>query len=133
MGNIISLEELLALPSVEDRAEVVEIEGLGTFKLRPLSLAEAEKMRLDCWQKDVFDGDRWQTLLLVNCIVEPNLTYDQAARVRQQPKGYMDGLIRAIDRLSGVTATGAISQAAVDEAEASFRDEPDESGDVSAG
>jgi len=132
MGKLVTLEELLALPTAEQRAQEVMIDGLGTLRIRPPSLDEAERMRAECWQigrnkSATFDQARWQALLLTHCVIEPALSFDDAKRLRRLPSGIVDALFREINGLAGLTPRGGISEAAVEEAEASFRDTSDES------
>jgi hypothetical protein len=126
--RIVTLEELLALPTAVDRAEVVDIPGLGKLKVRPLSLAEAQEMRKECW-RDVpgkkeaeFDDGRWQTLIFTKCVVEPKMSFDDAARLRLLPSRIIDQLYQEILTLGGVVEGGGIAEKAVQESEASFHD-----------
>ena len=126
--KLITLEELLALPTAADRAEVVNIPGIGKMKLRPLSLAEAQEMRKECWrevggkQEAEFDDARWQTLIFTKCVVEPRLSFDDAARLRLLPSRIVDHLYQTILNLGGLVDGGGIAEKAVQESEASFHD-----------
>ncbi len=130
MAKISTLEELLGLPDAQDTAEVVTIAGLGTVKLRAISRKEHREMVDDCGVGDKWDGERWEILLLQHSVVEPQLTYDQAAKLRLKASGPVGDLIGACARLSGLTDRGQISKEAVDEAEATFQQEPDSVQDV---
>jgi len=126
--KLITLEELLALPTAADRAEVVDIPGLGKMKIRPLSMAEAQQMRKECWREAPgkreaeFDDARWQTLIFTKCVVEPQMSYDDAARLRLLPSRLIDQLYQAILTLGGIVEGSGISEKAVQESEASFHD-----------
>lgn len=126
--KFITLEELLALPVAADRAEAVDIPGLGKMKIRPLSLAEAQEMRKECWheapgkREAEFDDARWQTLIFTKCVVEPQMSYDDAARLRLLPSRLIDQLYQAILTLGGIVEGSGISEKAVQESEASFHD-----------
>jgi len=126
--KLITLEELLALPTAADRAEVVNIPGIGKMKLRPLSLAEAQEMRKECWrevggkQEAEFDDARWQTLIFTKCVVEPRLSFDDAARLRLLPSRIVDQLYQTILNLGGLVDGGGIAEKAVQASEASFHD-----------
>ena len=126
--KLVTIDELLALPIAADRAEVVDVPGLGKMKVRPLSLAEAQELRKECWRdvpgrkEQEFDDARWQTLLFTKCLVEPAVTYDQAAKLRLLPSRIIDQLYQAILTLGSIVEGGGISAKAVDEAEAAFRD-----------
>lgn len=118
---ISTLEELLAVPTAHDTTAVVEVAGLGTFRVRALSLAERHEMRRECQQGDQWDDDRWEALLLSKCIVEPALTYDQANQLRQRPVFLVNELVAAINGVSGIGARGVVTKAEVDAAEERFR------------
>jgi len=126
--KLVTLEELLALPTAADRAEVVNIPGIGKMKLRPLSLAEAQEMRKECWrevggkQEAEFDDARWQTLIFTKCVVEPRLSFDDAARLRLLPSRIVDQLYQTILNLGGLVDGGGIAEKAVQASEASFHD-----------
>jgi len=126
--KLITLEELLALPTAADRAEVVDIPGLGKMKIRPLSLAEAQEMRKECWheapgkREAEFDDARWQTLIFTKCVVEPQMSFDDAARLRLLPSRIVDQLYQTILNLGGLVDGGGIAEKAVQASEASFHD-----------
>ena len=126
--KLVTLEELLALPLAADRTEVVNIPGIGNMKLRPLSLAEAQEMRKECWheapgkQEAEFDDARWQILMFTKCVIEPRLSYDDAARLRLLPSRMIDRLYQTILTLGGIVEGGGISEKAAQESEASFHD-----------
>lgn len=131
MSKIATLEELLALPDAQDTAEVVTIAGLGTVRIRALSRKEHREMVDDCGVGDSWNGERWEILLLQHSMVEPAVTYDQAAKLRLKTSGPVGELIQACAAKSGLTPDkGKLSQKAVDEAEATFQQEPDSVQDV---
>jgi hypothetical protein len=126
--NLVTLEELLALPTAAERTEVVDVPGLGKMRVRPLSLAEAQEMRKECWhevpgkKESEFDDARWQILMFTKCVIEPKLSYDDAARLRLLPSRIIDQLYQAILELGSIVEGGGISEKAAQEAEASFHD-----------
>lgn len=126
--KLVTIEELLALPIAADRAEVVDIPGLGKMRVRPLSLAEAQGMRKECWREvpgkkeAEFDDARWQILMFTKCVIEPALSYDDAARLRLLPSRIIDQLYQALLNLGGIVEGGGIAEKAVQEAEATFRE-----------
>ena len=134
--GILTLEELLAQPSARETSEACTIEGLGTVRVRALSLNEHREMRKECMQGDTWDDRRWNALLLAHGLAEPQLTYDQAVQVTEKAVGPVDALLAEILRISGLLPGGGLAQKAVDAAEATFRDGPDsvrgvpDSGDV---
>lgn len=119
---ILTLDELLARPSARDTSDTVTIEGLGTVRVRALSLNEHREMRRECMQGDTWDDRRWNALLLAHGLSEPALTYDQAAEVTEKSVGPVDALLAEILRISGLLPGGGLAQKAVDAAEATFRD-----------
>lgn len=122
MVNMLTLEELLALPAARDTSTTVTIEGLGTMRVRALSLNEHREMRKESAQGDAWDDRRWNTLLLMHGLAAPELTYDQAAEVTEKRVGPVDALLAEILRVSGLLPGGAPARKAVDAAEATFRD-----------
>jgi hypothetical protein len=130
VARISTLEELLGLPDAEQVTEVITVPDLGTVRIRALSRKEHREMTDDCGASDKWDGERWEILLLQHSVVEPQLTYDQAAKMRLKASGPVGDLIGACARLSGLTDRGQISKEAVDEAEATFQQEPDSVQDV---
>jgi hypothetical protein len=123
--RMLTAEALLGLPDASEETELVTIPGVGDVRVRALSLAEHRAMRRDCAQGDEFDEQRWNTLLLMNGLVDPKLTYDQAAQLTQKAVGAVTLLLAAILEISGLTERGYIAKKAVDEAEGSFRAERD--------
>ncbi|MEN6547026.1 MAG: hypothetical protein ABFE07_13400, partial [Armatimonadia bacterium] len=77
MANILTVEQLLGTPAAHERMDTVTIEGLGTVRVRALSLNEHREMRKESMQGDSWDDRRWNALLLVPGLAEPALTYDQ--------------------------------------------------------
>lgn len=120
MANILTVEQLLGLPGARETSDTVVIEGLGTVRVRALSLNEHREMRKECMQGDAWDDRRWNALLLVHGLAEPELTYDQAVQVTEQRVGPVDALLAEILRISGLLPGGLLAEKAVDTAEATF-------------
>lgn len=120
MANILTVEELLGTPAARERVETVTIEGLGTVSVRALSLIEHREMRKECMQGDAWDERRWNALLLMHGMAEPELTYDQAVQVTEKVVGPVDALLAHILRISGLLPGGRLAEKAVDAAEATF-------------
>jgi len=116
----ITLAELMALPDASNTLEEVTVSGIGTVKIRALSLAVHHDMREDCSKGEEFNTARWETLMLVNGLAEPTVTFDQATALRKKVVGPVNKLLEAVLRISGLTPTGAVSQEAVDKAEETF-------------
>jgi hypothetical protein len=131
--KITTLEELLGTPTADEMTQVVRVEGLGVFRVKALSLDELHRARQAANETGEFDQARWSTMLLHLAMVEPALTYDQAARLRLRPGFLVEELTTTIGKFSGMGRTGEILKEAVDEAERSFRNEPGEVLDVSVG
>jgi len=121
----ITLEELLALPNASETLEDVTIPGIGMVKIRALSLAVHHDMREDCSKGEAFNTARWETLMLVNGLAEPTVTFDQATALRKKVVGPVNKLLEAVLRISGLTTGGVVAQEAVDKAEETFQPEPD--------
>lgn len=120
--RISTLEELLAAATADETTEVVEIEGLGTVRVKAFSVDEYQEARKAATESGEFDQARWATMALHLCVVEPALTYDQAAQLRKRPHFLVDALLGAIGRLSGISVAGNVLEEAVDDAERSFRE-----------
>jgi len=119
--RILSVDDLLSLPDMDDLVEEVEIAGLGFVKLRGLSLEAHRNIRRACLKGDEMDMDEWEARLLAHCCIEPAITLEQARSLRR--KSFAIGaLLDQLLIISGITPTGGISQRAVDDAEASFRE-----------
>lgn len=122
MANILTTEELLGKAPARERCDTVTIAGLGTVKVRALSLNEHREMRKEAMQGDTWDDRRWNALLLMHGLDEPALTYDQAVQVTEMPVGPVDELLAEILRISGLLPGGMVDAKAVDAAEATFPD-----------
>ncbi len=120
MANVLTVDELLGKKPARERCDTVTIDGLGTVRVRALSLIEHREMRRECNQGDEWDERRWNALLLMHGMAEPQLTYDQAVQVTEMSVGPIDELIAAILRVSGLLPGGAIDEEAVEAAEATF-------------
>ena len=132
--TFVTLADLMALPDVTELTEDVVVPGLGTVRLRALSLQEHREIRDDCAKADPFDMDRFEALLLSRCLVEPVISYDDAVKLRAtKALGVIERLVGAAARACRLTSTGEISAAAVEAAEATFPDEPNEGVDLRTG
>lgn len=120
MADILTVEELLGTKPAHERQDTVVIEGLGTIRVRALSLIEHREMRRECGRGDDWDERRWNALLLMHGVEKPQLTYDQAVQVTEMSVGPIDDLILAILRISGLLPGGAVDEGAVEAAEATF-------------
>jgi hypothetical protein len=132
VARISTIEELLGLPKAIEVTEIVTIPDLGTVKIRALSRREHSLMADECQRGDAWDQDRWEILLIQHSLAEPELTYDQAAKLRETRSGPVIDLLNECSRFSGLTGRGQISKEAVDAAEATFRQESGQIQDVSA-
>ena len=119
--KITTLEELLGTPTAEETTRVVEVAGLGTVRVKAFSVDEYHQARKAATESGEFDQARWATMSLHLCVVEPALTYDQAAQLRKRPHFLIDALLGAIGELSGISVSGHILEEAVDDAERTFR------------
>lgn len=120
MANILTVEELLGKAPARERCDTITVEGLGTVRVRALSLNEHREMRKECMQGDTWDDRRWNALLLMHGLAEPQVTYDQAVQVTEMPVGPIDDLLAAILRISGLLPGGQVDEKAVEAAEATF-------------
>lgn len=120
---ILSIEQLMELPKAADVTEVVDVpEWGGAVTIRALSLAQRDEMLHECGRNAEQDSERWNTLVLVNGLADPVVSYDQAVQLRQLQMGPVARLIDRIWDLSGLTPAGHLAKEAVDEAEETFRD-----------
>ena len=123
MSKKLSIQDLLAIPDASDETLDVEIPGYGTITIQALSLSKHREMREESFKGDKFDEARWYTLLLKHGIVEPELSFDDAAAMAKKRVGLVDDILASILQISGLTRAGNISKEAVDESEESFRQE----------
>lgn len=119
--KISTIEELLAAPTAEETTKVIEVPGLGTVRVKAFSVDEYQQARKAAMESGEFDQGRWATMALQLCVVEPALTYDQAAQLRKRPHFLIDALLGAIGDLSGISVSGHILEEEVDDAERTFR------------
>jgi hypothetical protein len=95
----LSKEELLRPRILE---EDVEIEALGgTVRIKSLSHAARQDIRTKSgWGGDAFDEDRMNCLGIVFSLVDPKLTEDDIAALREQDQGIFDELVLKISLLN---------------------------------
>lgn len=94
--------------------EDVEIPGVGTVQVRPLSRAEAMKV-----QGVEMDAEAMERLLVSRAMVSPELTEEEVGEWQaNSPAGELQPVVEAIVRLSGMEQKSAKS------AYADFRDQP---------
>lgn len=122
MVKRLTLDDLLSLPDAEQVTEEVQVRELGVVTVRAVSLDEHRKANDECRQGDKFDWERWDALALHHCMVDPEVTYDQALKLRRKAAGISQDILDAIWRVSGLTERGEIKAQAVDDAEATFRE-----------
>jgi hypothetical protein len=120
--RIATVDELLSLPDADTVTENVDLAPGVQVVVGALSLLEHTRMRKECQQKDVWDQERWETLMLVHGIKAPALTFEQAEQLKKKCMATIDKLYGVVLRLSGITPRGEIAEVAVQEAEATFRD-----------
>jgi len=126
MVKRLTLDDLLSLPDADQVTEEVQVRELGIVTVRAVSLDAHRKASDECRQGDTFDWERWDALALHHCMVDPEVTYDQALKLRRKAAGVAQDILDAIWRVSGLTERGEIKAQAVDDAEASFRDGHDQ-------
>ena len=125
MNKASTVEELFA--ALEPEVRWVEIEGLGTLCIRPLTYKERNDIREDSMtfvpgkELPEIDADRYASLMFQTCIVEPKLTYDQAHRLINGPALVIDQLMKNFNEITGINVRGQVLKEAVDAAEESFR------------
>lgn len=122
MVKRLTLDDLLSLPDADQVTEEVQVRELGIVTVRAVSLDAHRKANDECRQGDKFDWERWDALALHHCMVDPEVTYDQALKLRRKAAGISQDILDAIWRVSGLTERGEIKAQAVDDAEATFRE-----------
>ncbi|NLG29063.1 MAG: hypothetical protein GX557_14225 [Chloroflexi bacterium] len=115
-----TLEELLASAKAVERTRVVTIPELGTLRLRAFSLREFHEMQQAAREADVFDVERWETLVLQHGIADPALSYDEAAQLTLRPAYLVQQLVTEIGRLSGLDVSALLTREVIERAEATF-------------
>jgi hypothetical protein len=120
--SIATADELLALPDAEMVTEVIELEPGVRVVCAALPMLTYTRMRKECGQGDTWDSERWETLIIKNGVVQPQLTFEQAEQFRKKRVSTVDGIYAAVLRLSGLTPGGQMAEKAVEDAEAAFRE-----------
>jgi hypothetical protein len=120
--TIATADELLALPDAETVTEVIELEPGVRVVCAALQMLTYMRMRVDCGQGDAFDQERWETLLIKNGVVQPQLTFQQAEQFKKKRVSAVEVIYATVLRLSGITPGGQVAEKAVQEAEAAFRE-----------
>jgi len=125
MANI-TLEQLRALPKAAEISEVVEMPEWGegvSVRIRALSLTQREEiLREGRVAEGQVDMQRWNAMVLKAGMADPVLKYDDALTILELAHEPVQRLINRIWTLSGMTPEGQIAKAAVDAAEAQFRE-----------
>jgi hypothetical protein len=115
-------ESILA---AQDRAEAtVDVPEWGcAVRIRELSKAAIDKLRQEIVKNE--DGTvelgRFRQLLFVYAVVEPQFTLEDIPALWDKHAHAVETVLEAIDRLGGTTQEGETSEAAVADAEKSFR------------
>ena len=89
-----------------------------------LTKAEHLKLRKEVTEGSLggFDAAKYDVLVLVYCLVDPELTYEKAVQLLEKTStATYDMIATRINALNNLTAYGNTSQEAVDKAEESFR------------
>jgi len=122
MSEIVSVDDLLALPDAEEIEREVVLPNGKTIIIRALSLGEHREIAQNSTTAEgTLDEARWQALVLHYGIKEPRLTFDQAEKLTRKPAGLVSSIVVSILELSGLTASGGISASVVERDEALFR------------
>ena len=120
--RILSLAELLAAPDADKITEVVELAELGAVRIHAFSKAVHTHMLREATDKaGMVDQDRMETLALVYGVADPALTEADAEMLRQKRWGAVQSILNRIWSLSGMNRFGQVTEAAVEEAEKTFR------------
>lgn len=123
--SILTLEQLLAQPDADALTEKVDLTPYGwpgTVRIRALSLEARDRIREACTAGREFDQVRFDTLILVEGLVEPRLTEEQVRALRTKAVGPQQAIINRIQDLSGITPRGQTDARAVADDEAAFRE-----------
>lgn len=122
-ARILSLAELLAVPDAASITEVVDLPDLGAVRIRAFSKATHTAMLREATGKDgKVEEERLEALALVNGVAEPALTEADAEALRQKRWGAVQVILNRIWQLSGMNRFGQVTGAAIDTAEAAFRE-----------
>jgi len=119
---ILTREEVLAVDDLPQ--ETLEVPGWGgEIVVRGLTRGEAYEAR-DAAKRDDDTADllAYDMQVFLKGVVEPKFTKADIAKLKGKSAGMMELVTTRIMALSSVNEFGDITQKAVDEAEASFRD-----------
>jgi hypothetical protein len=104
----VSLDDFLR--GLEPQTVVVELPELGEgrgIKIRSLSVADREKMRSACtnFQTGRLNVDQFQLMAILHCAVEPKLSPEHLARMKDGNARILDRISNAIFEMSKLDAT----------------------------
>jgi len=122
MPKRLTIDALLALPDAEQITEDILVRDFGVVTVHALSMDVHRDMRVEALRSGTWDWPRWDALAMVNGMIEPQVTYDQAVKLRKKAVGVAQDILDGIWRVSGLTERGEIRAKAVDDAEISFRE-----------
>jgi len=102
MSKILSIEEILALPDLEEK-EVYVDDWKGIVKVRGLTKAAQQRLRQQATVNGETDPDKLEILLLAECMAEPKITIEQAEQLKEKSAAAIDCILREIVGLARLT------------------------------
>lgn len=111
----LSREELLNRLKAHVRTEDVELDSIGSVKVRGFTKGEEQSVRSASVTGGKLDTERYEMLAILQGLVEPKLTEADIAALKDADAGSLNKVLNAILRLSG------LAEGAEEAAQAAFR------------
>lgn len=102
-GRILSVDEILAAPDIEERTVDVPEWG-GAVKVRGFTKAQQQQFRKEATVNGEVDDDRIEVLMFIHGVTEPQFTADRYEQLRSKSAGAIDKVLAAILEVSGMSA-----------------------------
>lgn len=100
--KFLSREDLLAKLKMLVKTETVELEGVGSVQVRGFTKGEEQSVRSASIVNGTLDTERYEMLALLQGVVEPKLTQDDIAALKNADAGSLNRVLERILALSGL-------------------------------
>jgi len=100
--RILTFDEILAARDLEEK-EVYVAEWNGHVKIRSMTKAEQQAMRKEASVNGQVDPDKLEIIMLAHCLIEPQVTIEQAEKLKDKSAAAVDKVLREILSIAGLT------------------------------
>jgi hypothetical protein len=101
--KILSLDEILSAPDIEDRLVHVAQWG-GAVKIRSFTKRQQQDLRTRATVGEEIDGNRLEMLMFIEGVIEPRFSEEQYGQLVEKSAGAIDAVLKEIMALSGFNA-----------------------------